>query len=99
MSVKDRTSEFHAAVESVKSWTTKGHGFRERNNLEQKYPLVGGKGRTINGSSGHVGISKTEFSRMASAIGKDINATAAKLQKLTKRKFLFKKFSFTFLFI
>ncbi|CAJ0631911.1 13396_t:CDS:2, partial [Entrophospora sp. SA101] len=42
--------------------------------------------------NGLVGINKTEFSRMASAIGKDINSTAAKLQKLTnlaKRKTLF----------
>ncbi|CAJ0745526.1 10247_t:CDS:2 [Entrophospora sp. SA101] len=59
MSLKDRTSEFHAAVESIKSWSTNSHG------------------------NGLVGINKTEFSRMASAIGKDINSTAAKLQKLT----------------
>ncbi|CAJ0827827.1 12318_t:CDS:10 [Entrophospora sp. SA101] len=61
MSLKDRTSEFHAAVESIKSWSTNSHGR----------------------SNGLVGINKTEFSRMASAIGKDINSTAAKLQKLT----------------
>ncbi|CAH1768860.1 5964_t:CDS:2, partial [Entrophospora sp. SA101] len=57
--LKDRTTEFNSAVESIKSWSTNSRG-------------------------GPVGINKTEFSRMASAIGKDICVTAAKLHKLTK---------------
>ncbi|CAG8585777.1 16161_t:CDS:2, partial [Racocetra fulgida] len=85
MSVKDRTSEFHAAVESIRSRSSNGHGgFQARHNLEHRRPLLGGNntgGKPINGSNG---LNKGEFSRMAGAIGKDINITAAKLQKLTK---------------
>ncbi|CAG8652209.1 23930_t:CDS:2 [Dentiscutata erythropus] len=85
MSVKDRTSEFHAAVESIRSRSSNGHGgFQARHNLEHRRPLLGGNntgGKPINGSNG---LNKGEFSRMAGAIGKDINMTTAKLQKLTK---------------
>ncbi|CAG8590452.1 7995_t:CDS:2 [Gigaspora margarita] len=85
MSVKDRTSEFHAAVESIRSRSSNGHGsFQARHNLEHRRPLLGGNntgGKSINGSNG---LNKGEFSRMAGAIGKDISMTTAKLQKLTK---------------
>ncbi|RIB04907.1 t-SNARE [Gigaspora rosea] len=93
MSVKDRTSEFHAAVESIRSRSSNGHGsFQARHNLEHRRPLLNGNntgGKSINGSNG---LNKGEFSRMAGAIGKDISMTTAKLQKLTKlakRKTLF----------
>ncbi|CAI2190651.1 19248_t:CDS:2 [Funneliformis geosporum] len=92
MSVKDRTSEFHAAVESIRSRSSSGHGgFQARHNLEHRRPLLGSNnsGKLVNGSTG---VNKSEFARMAAAIGKDINITAAKLQKLTKlakRKTLF----------
>ncbi|CAG8498029.1 1514_t:CDS:2 [Paraglomus occultum] len=85
ISVKDRTSEFHAAVDTIKNRSF-GGSFHARN-LEHRRPLLNetrenGKGRT----------NKSEFSKMAAAIGRDINATAGKLQKLTKlakRKTLF----------
>ncbi|GBB94448.1 hypothetical protein RclHR1_02360006 [Rhizophagus clarus] len=92
MSVKDRTSEFYAAVESIRTRTTNSHGgFQARHNLEHRRPLLNNNNnnKLVNGSTG---VNKSEFARMAAAIGKDINNTAAKLQKLTKlakRKTLF----------
>jgi len=92
MSVKDRTSEFYAAVESIRTRSSVGHGgFHARQNLEHRKPLLSSNnsGKLVNGSTG---VNKSEFARMAAAIGKDINITAAKLQKLTKlakRKTLF----------
>jgi len=92
MSVKDRTSEFYAAVESIRTRSSVGHGgFHARQNLEHRKPLLSSNnsGKLLNGSTG---VNKSEFARMAAAIGKDINITAAKLQKLTKlakRKTLF----------
>ncbi|CAG8547905.1 8143_t:CDS:2 [Paraglomus brasilianum] len=85
ISVKDRTTEFHAAVDTIKNRSF-GGSFHARN-LEHRRPLLNenkgnGKGRT----------NRSEFSKMAAAIGRDINATAGKLQKLTKlakRKTLF----------
>jgi len=79
LSVKDRTSEFHAAVDTIKNRSF-GGSFHARN-LEHRRPLLNenkgnGKGRT----------NRSEFSKMAAAIGRDINATAGKLQKLTKCK-------------
>jgi len=92
MSVKYRTSEFYAAVESIRTRSSISHGgFHARQNLEHRKPLLSSNnsGKLVNGSTG---VNKSEFARMASAIGKDINITAAKLQKLTKlakRKTLF----------
>ncbi|CAG8479250.1 11954_t:CDS:10 [Acaulospora morrowiae] len=93
MSVKDRTAEFYAAVESIRSRSSFVQGgFQTRNNLEHRRPLLGNNsngGKSVHGSNG---MNRTEFSRMAGAIGKDINSTAMKLQKLTKlakRKTLF----------
>ncbi|PKK73900.1 t-SNARE [Rhizophagus irregularis] len=92
MSVKDRTSEFYAAVESIRTRSSNGHGgFQARHNLEHRRPLLNSNNssKLVNGSTG---VNKSEFAKMAAAIGKDINITAAKLQKLTKlakRKTLF----------
>jgi len=92
MSVKDRTSEFHAAVESIRTRSSISHGgFQARHNLEHRRLLLNSNnsGKLTNGSTG---VNKSEFTKMAAAIGKDINITAAKLQKLTKlakRKTLF----------
>ncbi|RIA81015.1 t-SNARE [Glomus cerebriforme] len=92
MSVKDRTSEFYAAVESIRTRSSASHGgFQARHNLEHRRPLLNSNssGKLVNGNTG---VNKSEFARMAAAIGKDINITAAKLQKLTKlakRKTLF----------
>jgi syntaxin 5 len=85
MSVKDRTSEFYAAVESIRTRSSSGHGgFQARHNLEHRRPLLNSNNsKLVNGSTG---VNKSEFARMAAAIGKDINITAAKLQKLTKCK-------------
>ncbi|CAG8540259.1 1314_t:CDS:2 [Ambispora leptoticha] len=89
MSVKDRTSEFHTAVESIRSRASGGGGssFHARN-LEHRRPLLA----ESKAGSNIERMNKSEFARMASAIGRDINVTATKLQKLTKlakRKTLF----------
>jgi len=79
MSVKDRTVEFRSAVESMRSRTL-AH--------ENRRLLAGDQQQLMQQRANN----KTEFTRMASAIGRDINSTAAKLQKLTKlakRKTLF----------
>ncbi|CAG8444176.1 9162_t:CDS:10 [Diversispora eburnea] len=94
MSLKDRTSEFHSAVESIRTRSiSQAGGFKARNNLEHRRPLLdnhsNSNGKIINGTNG---LNKSEFARMAGAIGNDINITATKLQKLTKlakRKTLF----------
>ena len=72
MPTQDRTNEFRACVESIRSRsvTTK------RNDSKQ---------RLLQGKEG----SKSEFSRMASAIGKDISSTTIKLGKLAQRMYLF----------
>jgi len=78
MPVQDRTNEFRACVESI----------RNRSLLparaEAKQRLLQTQGRAES--------SKSEFTRMASAIGKDISSTGIKLGKLAqlaKRKTLF----------
>ncbi|KIM33881.1 hypothetical protein M408DRAFT_86689 [Serendipita vermifera MAFF 305830] len=82
MPVQDRTNEFKACVESIRN--------------RSSYPARGGaKDRLLQPSNGHAkpkGGSKSEFSRMAMSIGKDISSTTLKLQKLAqlaKRKTLF----------
>ncbi|KAH9960758.1 t-SNARE [Lactifluus volemus] len=77
MPVQDRTNEFLACVESI----------RNRSSLPARNPdkerLLDKQARTD---------SKSEFTRMASAIGKDISNTSVKLGKLAqlaKRKTLF----------
>ncbi|KAI0778432.1 t-SNARE [Trametes elegans] len=77
MPVQDRTNEFRACVESIRSRSS----FPNRG-AEQKQRLLQTKGEG----------SKSEFTRMASAIGKDISSTTIKLGKLAqlaKRKTLF----------
>lgn len=87
MSLKDRTSEFHAAVESIRNRSiSQGGGFKARSNLEHRRPLLGNNNSNSKITNGISGMNKSEFARMAGAIGKDINITAAKLQKLTKCK-------------
>lgn len=69
MPVQDRTTEFHACVESI----------RNRSSLpraaEQKQRLLQGQGKET---------SKSEFSSLASAIAKDINGTTIRLGKLAQ---------------
>ncbi|OSC99448.1 t-SNARE [Trametes coccinea BRFM310] len=77
MPVQDRTNEFRACVESIRNRSS----FPTRG-AEQKQRLL------QNRAEG----SKSEFTRMASAIGKDIASTTIKLGKLAqlaKRKTLF----------
>ncbi|KAG6866063.1 hypothetical protein C0991_009160 [Blastosporella zonata] len=77
MPTQDRTTEFRACVESIHNRSS-----IPPRGAEAKQRLLNGK------PSG----SKSEFSRMASAIGKDISSTSIKLNKLAqlaKRKTLF----------
>lgn len=71
MPTQDRTNEFKACVDSIRSRSsvpTRGS--------EAKQRLL----QTNDKASG----SKSEFSRMASAIGKDISSTSLKLNKLAQ---------------
>ncbi|KIJ24013.1 hypothetical protein M422DRAFT_195231 [Sphaerobolus stellatus SS14] len=81
MPIQDRTTEFRACVDSIRNRSSHvGRGG------SVKQPLLGGKGRQREGSS------RSEFSRMAAGIGKDISKTTTNLQKLAqlaKRKTLF----------
>jgi len=78
MPIQDRTTEFRACVESI----------RNRSSLPSRGSEAKQRLLQTNGKPG----SKGEFSRMASAIGKDISSTSIKLGKLAqlaKRKTLF----------
>ncbi|KAI8805019.1 t-SNARE [Cladochytrium replicatum] len=90
MAVKDRTSEFFAAVDSAQARAGSANGAPE-------------KSRLLNGSSSdprtnavnsptQVPQNKSEFTKGASSIAREINGTVVKLQKLmqlAKRKTLF----------
>ncbi|KAI9092117.1 t-SNARE [Phlyctochytrium arcticum] len=80
MTVRDRSAEFHAAVESILS--------RSGSVLPtERQRLVNGLNGAVSGPQ-----SKSDFARAAAGIGRDINSTVAKLQKLArlaKRKTLF----------
>ncbi|PCH33894.1 t-SNARE [Wolfiporia cocos MD-104 SS10] len=79
MPVQDRTNEFRACVESI----------RNRSSIPNRGADV--KQRLLQ-SQGKGAGSKSEFSKMASAIAKDISSTTIKLGKLAqlaKRKTLF----------
>ncbi|KAJ7246281.1 t-SNARE [Mycena haematopus] len=74
--IQDRTNEFRSCVESIRSRSSGPRGADAKQRL-----LRNGKTTT-----------KSEFSRMASTIGKDISSTTLKLGKLAqlaKRKTLF----------
>ncbi|KAJ7897099.1 t-SNARE [Mycena olivaceomarginata] len=74
--IQDRTNEFRSCVESIRSRSSLPRGADAKQRL-----LRNGKTTT-----------KSEFSRMASTIGKDISSTTIKLGKLAqlaKRKTLF----------
>jgi syntaxin 5 len=76
MPAQDRTNEFRQCVESIRS--------------RSSYPArSGAKDRLLQSANGHgkpKGGAKSEFSRMAMAVGKDISSTTLKLQKLAQRK-------------
>ncbi|EJD03676.1 integral membrane protein sed5 [Fomitiporia mediterranea MF3/22] len=78
MPIQDRTNEFRACVESIRS-----RSIAPTRAAEQRQRLLRQRGKEN---------VKSEFTRMATAIGKDISATALKLNKLAqlaKRKTLF----------
>lgn len=69
MPTQDRTNEFRACVESIRARTPGAPG---SSNVRQ---------RLLDGKSG----AKSDFTRMASGIGKDISSTNLKLGKLAQR--------------
>jgi len=81
MPVLDRTNEFRACIESI---SKRSASIPNNRDLEQKQRLLA-RNATPGGG-------KSEFSRMAAGIGKDITSTTVKLGKLAqlaKRKTLF----------
>lgn len=78
MPVQDRTNEFRACVESIRNRSTVSS-----RNAEQKQRLL------------HAQVKdspKSEFTRLASAIAKDINTTTVRLGKLAQRERTFSDF-------
>jgi len=73
MSLQDRTHEFKSCVDSIRSRTALGP-----RGAEAKQRLIQTNGKP----------SKSEFSRMASSIGKDISSTTIKLNKLGQRRLI-----------
>jgi syntaxin 5 len=73
MPTQDRTNEFRACVESI----------RNRSSLPAKSEA---KQRLLR-SQAKDGSNKSEFTRMATAIAKDISTTTIKLGKLAQRKY------------
>lgn len=73
MAIQDRTHEFRSCVESI------------RNRSAVPPRAAEAKQKLLQSHSN--GGAKSEFSRMASAIGKDISSTAIKLGKLAQRKY------------
>jgi hypothetical protein len=74
----DRTSEFLATVESLRS--------RAQPNIPSDKRRLLSPIEQQSASSGHADRQRSDFAVMASLIGKDIQAMAAKLQKLARRK-------------
>lgn len=79
MPIQDRTNEFRSCVESIRNRSSGPRGSEAKQRLLQP--------------NGKPGSSKSEFSRMASAIGKDISSTTLKLSKLAQRTSLQKMFT------
>ena len=96
MPPKDRTSEFHSTLNSIKSRTalpassTSSHSKDKDRDREAKQRLIPKEdGRPKSSSSttkGKVTGGTSEFGRMAGGIAKDINSTTLKLQKLAQRR-------------
>jgi hypothetical protein len=90
MTVQNRTNEFFAAVESLKS---RGSGAmqaaqlmnRLQSNADQQRRLLDGPS-----VGGQLQRKRTDFARQAAAIALEFNGVAAKLEKLTKCMFLFR---------
>ena len=75
MPVQDRTNEFRACVESIRNRST-----ISSRNAEQKQRLLHAQAKDS---------PKSEFTRLASGIAKDINTTTIRLGKLAQRECTF----------
>ena len=75
MPVQDRTNEFMACVESIRNRST-----ISSRNVEQKQRLLHAQAKES---------PKSEFTRLASVIAKDINTTTIRLGKLAQRECTF----------
>lgn len=73
MPIQDRTNEFRACVDSIRSRSA-----LTKSSAASQHLIVQNAPRQA---------SKSEFSRMASGIGKDISSTTIKLNKLAQRKY------------
>jgi len=85
MPAKDRTAEFHATLNSIKSRTalpSSSFSSKERNRESKQRLIPREDGVKANGK---ITGGTSEFGRMAGGIAKDINATTLKLQKLAQR--------------
>lgn len=85
MAPKDRTSEFHSTLASIKSRSalpsSSSASTSGKAKSEAKQPLIPKEnGRSTPKGGGN----KSEFGRMAGGIAKDINSTTLKLQKLAQ---------------
>lgn len=86
MSPKDRTSEFHSTLNSIKSRSSQASSSsssslsssKDRDREPNARLLPKDEGRPAKGGM-------SEFGRMAGGIAKDINSTTLKLQKLAQR--------------
>ncbi|KAG5462624.1 MAG: t-SNARE [Olpidium bornovanus] len=78
--LKNRTSEFHAAVESIRDRAGASSALRPSFSSERQMLVAGGGGGPGGGPN-----RKSHFARMAGAIGMEINKVATKLERLAKR--------------
>lgn len=78
MPVQDRTNEFRACVESIRSRSS-----LPARSAEVKQRLLQSQGK--NGG-------KSDFTKMASAIAKDISSTSIKLGKLAQCEYIVLRF-------
>ncbi len=88
MAPRDRTPEFRTVFSSIRSRSSLAQIPRKGGSsiAAQKKGLLAGNDNSNLGGGGS-GKEKTRFAVMAAQIGKDINATTAKLQKLAQRMF------------
>lgn len=98
MAPKDRTSEFHSTLNSIKSRSaipatsssssSKSKGKEKDKDKEARQPLIAKDELARPASGAGAGAAgrgtKSEFGRMAAGIAKDINSTTMKLQKLAQ---------------
>ena len=86
MAPKDRTSEFHSTLASIKSRSSlPSTSSSAKGKSEAKQPLIPKENGRSTPKPGQG--SKSEFGRMAGGIAKDINSTTLKLQKLAQCTF------------